>query len=76
MQTTTYAEHGTPHYNSKTALGCEAAGEPVFLLRAQDRWAAEAVRYWASLVLDEEMTEQAFQIAAAMEAWPHQKEPD
>jgi hypothetical protein len=76
MQTTTYAEHGTPDYNSKTALGCEAAGEPVFLLRAQDRWAAETVRYWASLALDPDLKELAFQIAAAMEAWPRVKEPD
>lgn len=72
----TYAKHGDLHYDVKTAEGCFQAGEPTFLLRAQDTHAAETVRYWASLVSDPEMRRQAEAIAEAMEAWPHRKEPD
>lgn len=65
----TYARHGTADYASKTAAGCEAAGEPVFLLRAQDEKAAEAIRYWASITGGEIATE-AIQVAAAFDRWP------
>jgi len=85
-----HAEHGTYDYASKTAAGCEAAGEPVFLLRAQDAHAADAVRAWADSVLDaampagslvrdwelSEMANEAHRIANEMDAWPIKKDPD
>jgi len=74
-----YANHGDPDYNSKTALGCERDGEPVFILRAKDRYAPEVVRYWAENVGDGPMAEQASRIADEMEAWGREhgtKEPD
>jgi hypothetical protein len=74
--TKTYAAHGAPDYDSKTALGCEADGEPVFLLRAQDIYAADTVRYWAGRVTNPEMKQQAEAKADSMEAWPEHKEPD
>jgi hypothetical protein len=74
--TKTYAKHGDPDYNSKTAAGCEADGEPVFTLRAQDVHAPEAVRFWAALVTDRRMAEAGREIAIEMERWPVRKEPD
>lgn len=78
---TTYAEHGAPDYNSKTAAGCEAAGEPVFLLRAQDIHAADAVRGWAGSVAESQgpgndIVIEALRIADTMDAWAVKKEPD
>jgi hypothetical protein len=82
---TKYAEHDDPEYDEKTAAGCKAAGEPVFLLRAQDVHAAETVRFWANslplLPLEEGggfdvMALNAFSIANQMDAWPVKKEPD
>lgn len=76
---TTYAKHGAPDYASVTARGCEEAGEPVFLLRAQDYIAPAAVRAWATLMEmegDPEMVAEALRIADQMEAWPHRKRPD
>lgn len=75
---TTYASHDDAHYNSKTAAGCEASGEPCFTLRAQDIHAADAVRAWASQVTwhNRVMAEKAMEIADAMDAWPVKKEPD
>lgn len=77
-ESTTYAHHGEPDYNSRTAAGCEASGEPVFTLRAQDQYAAYAVRTWAGAVLahNPEMAEEARRIADAMDAWPTKKIPD
>jgi hypothetical protein len=73
-----YAKHGDPDYNSKTAAGCEADGEPVFTLRAQDQYAAETVRFWADCVVEKNpaMAAEAMRIAATMDAWPERKEPD
>lgn len=75
---TTYAHHGDPDYNSRTAAGCEASGEPVFTLRAQDRFAANTVRIWAGWVLADnpDMAAEARRIADAMDAWPVHKVPD
>lgn len=74
----TYAKHGDPNYNSKTAAGCEANGEPVFTLRAQDRHAASTVRFWAARVApaNPEMSKEASRIADAMDQWPEKKDPD
>ncbi len=74
-----YAKHGTPAYASDTARGCEMAGEPVFLLRAQDELAAETVRCWAAYARAAgrpEMAAEADRIAEAMAAWPARKLPD
>lgn len=81
MDPKTYASHGDPRYNSKTAAGCESAGEPCFTLRAQDAHAAKTVRTWASFVRsiqghDSPIAANAEEIAAAMDAWPIHKEPD
>lgn len=80
MDPTTYASHDDPNYNSKTAAGCEAAGEPCFTLRAQDVHAADTVRFWAGLLEYTEesraMATNARRIADAMDAWPVKKEPD
>lgn len=54
--------------------------EPVFLLRAQDQFAAETVRYYAQLIRDhngdEKIAVACFAQARAMELWPKKKMPD
>lgn len=53
--------------------------EPVFLLRAQDRFATQAVNHWAWLVKhsgDERLADAAFEHAEKMDAWPIKKTPD
>ncbi len=56
------------------------ADEPVFLLRAQDQYAAAAVRHWAGLVEagggDPEIIGTARTHADKMDAWPVKKIPD
>jgi hypothetical protein len=77
---TAYARHDDPDYASKTAAGCEADGEPVFLLRAQDRWAPLALYHWASFVennlSNNGLANEARRIAGEMAKWPTRKEPD
>lgn len=55
-------------------------GEPIFVLRAQDRLAPELVRTWAALALAHgcppEKVEEAQQCAIEMEKWPKRKYPD
>lgn len=56
------------------------SGEPVFILRGQDRLASECVRHWcarASMaqVRPQKITE-AWGVAADMEEWPEKKIPD
>jgi hypothetical protein len=62
--------------------------EPLFVLRGQDRVAAEVVRYWVYLAsggmphlfqLPKDISAKAMEalkIAKAMEAWPDRKHPD
>jgi hypothetical protein len=55
--------------------------EPVFLLRGQDQFAAEVLRYYAYLVQrskghDEMLVQRTVDQAAAMDAWPKKKAPD
>jgi hypothetical protein len=77
MDPVSYAKHDDPNYNSKTAKGCEDAGEPCFTLRAQDVHAALTVRFWAvQKNIPEAMAENALNIAEAMDLWPVKKEPD
>jgi hypothetical protein len=56
------------------------ANEPVFLLRAKDRAAADTVRFWANLVREmggaPEMVEAALLQADKMEEWYPQQVPD
>jgi len=76
-----YADHDDPNYSSKTAAGCEAAGEPCFTLRAQDIHAAATVKFWAAAVRaiqgeDSPIAANADNIAEAMALWPIRREPD
>ena len=54
--------------------------EPVFLLRAKDKAAAETVRYWAYLVKemggDLDIVVSAMKQADAMDAWEPKQVPD
>lgn len=53
--------------------------EPVFLLRAQDSLASQAVRHYAELRRrhgDEEGAAHCEAVARMMEAWPDKKMPD
>jgi len=52
--------------------------EPVFLLRGQDKFAAETVRFWAEKVraTNPELAETAFQHSLEMDRWPIKKDPD
>lgn len=54
--------------------------EPVFLLRGQDRFAAEAVEHWAQLMLvgggDGAVADAALEHAALMRSWHTKKVPD
>lgn len=56
------------------------ADEPVFLLRGQDVFAADAVRAWARMALrggaDPETVARALEHADRMDAWPVKKIPD
>lgn len=55
-------------------------GEPAFLLRAQDKFAEDVVRFYASLVEsnagDPSLVASARKQADAFKAWPHKKAPD
>lgn len=58
-----------------------AEDEPVFLLRAQDKTAAKAVRYWAAIQqqlpdCDMNAVKLAEQHADLMDAWPKKKTAD
>jgi hypothetical protein len=54
--------------------------EPIFVLRAQDSLAADAVRHWAERAEQAGSTPakvaEARDIADAMERWPTRKMPD
>lgn len=54
--------------------------EPVFLLRAQDEFAAATVMYWAAAVKagggSDELVRVALDHAAKMKDWPKKKVPD
>lgn len=54
--------------------------EPVFLLRGQDKYAAQVVEYWTWLVAmgggSTEIVDMAHNHAVLMENWPIKKRPD
>lgn len=63
-----------------SCLNRAALSEPLFILRAQDQFAAELVRKWADLVEEHGGSEQKITgariIAGQMEAWSYHKIPD
>lgn len=64
-----------------TCLQKAADDEPIFVLRAQDKLAANLVRNWAqqaAMFLGNESpkVQEAFALADAMDRWPTQKYPD
>jgi hypothetical protein len=74
-------KHARDDYNRiQDPAGLIPDDEPVFLLRGQDRHAAEAVEHYASLVAaaggDMEIVARAHMQAARMRAWPTHKDPD
>jgi hypothetical protein len=66
--------------NPKSCLRKAAPNEPIFVLRAQDRIAPFAVRYWAAQAerwgAPREKVDEAIELAKAMENWPTRKNPD
>jgi hypothetical protein len=68
---------GRADWDAFVKVGSIPADEPVFLLRAQNSWAAETVRDWAANGLSKGMpaavAEQALRQADAMDAWPVKK---
>lgn len=61
-------------------LGKAADDEPVFILRAQDMLAADAVDWWANHARLNDVhcdkVREATELADQMRAWPKQKKPD
>lgn len=61
-------------------LGKAADDEPVFVLRAQDMFAANLVEQWAELAegrrCPPEKVAEARELAANMRTWPSRKYPD
>lgn len=74
-------KHAREDYNRiQDPAGIIPDDEPVFLLRAQDKNAAFAVRSWA-LAVEEDGGDPAIVAAArnhadAMDDWPKKKKPD
>lgn len=66
-------------HTSKT-LANAADDEPIFVLRATDALAEDAVRHWAARALYKGVAptkvEEALNVADQMKAWPHKKLPD
>jgi len=75
-------QHGRADYNFHIQVPASVipTEEPVFLLRAQDRAAAPAVRAWAAVAqalgADPEVVKNALHQADLMDAWPVKKIPD
>lgn len=75
-------KHARDDYNRiQDPAGLIPVDEPVFLLRGQDAFAAEAVETYADILEesgkgDPEIIKHARAQAAAMRSWPHRKLPD
>lgn len=70
-----------PHTKYTTAcLNNAERDEPIFVLRAQDKLAANVVRFWCDRAqaagVNKEKVAEARAIADLMEAWPNRKKPD
>jgi hypothetical protein len=66
--------------HTSTALAKAADDEPIFVLRATDPYAADAVRHWAAKALWKGVppakVQEALDIADAMQAYHSKKQPD
>ncbi len=66
--------------DSCPTLAKVAADEPIFVLRAQDKLAADTVCYWIceaeAAGVDQEKLIEAQKCAIKMRAWPNHKIPD
>ena len=66
--------------NPNSCFNKVAPDEPIFILRAQDAYAPELVRYWAELAhfgnVNPAKVTEARDIADLMEAWPNVRMPD
>jgi hypothetical protein len=75
-------KHARDDYNRiQDPAGIIPADEPVFLLRGQDKFAAETLRYYAHLVKHQRSPDMKIVFATlkqadAMDAWPTHKAPD
>lgn len=74
--------HNRDDYNKRIqdSEGKIPGDEPVFLIRAQDKVGASAVRAWAELNKmvggDQKLTDRAYEQADRMDAWPTKKTAD
>lgn len=68
---------GRKDYDAGKAIPSD---EPAFLLRAQDKFAGDVVRFYANLLesngASKEVVDSARKQADAMDAWPAKKSPD
>jgi hypothetical protein len=75
-------KHARPDYNRiQDPAGLIPPDEPVFLLRAQDEFAADTLRDYAARVqlnrgASADLVAATLTQADAMDAWPHHKAPD
>lgn len=75
-------KHARDDYNRiQDPAGLIPDDEPVFLLRGQDKFAAETLRYYAYLVRHSRAPDMGVVLATErqanlMDAWPIHKEPD
>jgi hypothetical protein len=77
----TKAEELAKMHRGEGCLGKADDDEPIFILRAGDRFSATVVEIWADIVATQRGDKHpkvvgARQIARAMTAWPTQKVPD
>jgi hypothetical protein len=72
-------KHAREDYNRiQDPDGLIPEDEPVFLLRAQDAWAATALRIYATSVAatNPELADLAWRHSMMFDAWPTKKQPD
>ncbi len=74
-------KHAREDYNRfQDPLGKIPEDEPVMLFRAQDRYAADTIRFYANLVEsgggDQNVVKACRLHADLMDAWPKKKSPD
>lgn len=73
--------HAREDYNRiQDPAGLIPENEPVFIIRGQDKFGAEAVSHYASLAekgnADPKLVEAARNMSKWMEEWPTKKSPD
>ncbi len=66
--------------NNDRVLDKISDDEPIFVLRAQDKFAPILIRLWADLAqqygISEERHNEAIDLVEEMESWPTRKYPD